>query len=175
MRLFGVIGSPGFPTDQAELRRQLERGVRRALYPVGPYQQLLAIIAAGDRRRELAMIRVPTLVIHGADDPLLPVAAGTGNREAHCRCPAADHQGNGTRPATGGAGAAGGGNRQSLPGSRQGPEPGGALPWPRPGAVGGVVVISCRYRAESVTIRLPSKATVCAPFVGIPDPPADHL
>ncbi|MEF8704715.1 MAG: alpha/beta hydrolase [Candidatus Accumulibacter sp. UW26] len=76
MRLFGVIGSPGFSTDQAELRRQLERGVGRALYPVGPYQQLLAIVAAGDRRRELARIRVPTLVIHGADDPLLPVAAG---------------------------------------------------------------------------------------------------
>ncbi len=76
MRLMGVIGSPGFPTDQAELRRQLERGVGRAFYPVGPYQQLLAIVAAGDRRRELAMIRVPTLVIHGADDPLLPVAAG---------------------------------------------------------------------------------------------------
>jgi pimeloyl-ACP methyl ester carboxylesterase len=37
---------------------------------------LLAIVAAGDRRRELARIRVPTLVIHGADDPLLPVAAG---------------------------------------------------------------------------------------------------
>jgi proline iminopeptidase len=76
MRLFGVIGSPGFPTDQAELRRQLERGVGRALYPAGPYQQLLAIVAAGDRRCELARIRVPTLVIHGADDPLLPVAAG---------------------------------------------------------------------------------------------------
>ena len=38
--------------------------------------QLLAVIAAGDRRRELASIRVPTLVVHGADDPLLPVSAG---------------------------------------------------------------------------------------------------
>jgi len=76
MRLFGVIGSPGFPSDQADLRQQLARAIRRANCPAGHYQQLLAIIAAGDRRRELARIRTPTLVIHGADDPLVPVAAG---------------------------------------------------------------------------------------------------
>ena len=76
LQVFSVIGSPGFPSDPGELRRQLERGVRRAHYPAGQYQQLLAIIAAGDRRRELARIHAPTLVIHGADDPLLPLAAG---------------------------------------------------------------------------------------------------
>lgn len=76
LRVFGVIGSPGFPTDQAELRRQLERTVQRAHYPRGQIQQLLAIAASGDRRRELEKVRVPTLVIHGAEDPLLPVAAG---------------------------------------------------------------------------------------------------
>ena len=76
MRVFGVIGSPGFPSDQADLREQLARAIRRANYAAGHYQQLLAIIAAGDRRRELAKIRTPTLVIHGADDPLVPVAAG---------------------------------------------------------------------------------------------------
>ena len=76
MRVFGVIGSPGFPSDQADLREQLAHAIRRANYPAGHYQQLLAIIAAGDRRKELAKIRTPTLVIHGADDPLVPVAAG---------------------------------------------------------------------------------------------------
>jgi len=76
MHLFAVIGSPGFQTDREELRQQLTRSIRRAHYPTGHYQQLLAIIASGDRRRELAKIRAPTLVIHGADDPLVPVAAG---------------------------------------------------------------------------------------------------
>ncbi len=76
LRVFSVIGSPGFPCDQGELRRQLERSVRRAHYPRGQLQQLLAIAASGDRRRELEKIRTPTLVVHGADDPLLPVAAG---------------------------------------------------------------------------------------------------
>lgn len=76
LRVFSVIGSPGFPADAAELRRQVERGLRRAHYPRGKVHQLLAVIAAGDRRRELATIRVPTLVVHGADDPLLPPSAG---------------------------------------------------------------------------------------------------
>ena len=38
--------------------------------------QLLAVLASGDRRRLLARISAPTLVIHGAADPLVPVAAG---------------------------------------------------------------------------------------------------
>jgi pimeloyl-ACP methyl ester carboxylesterase len=76
MHLFAVIGSPGFETDREELRQQLARSIRRAHYPTGHFQQLLAIIASGDRRRELTKIRAPTLVIHGADDPLVPVAAG---------------------------------------------------------------------------------------------------
>lgn len=76
IRLFGVIGSPGYPTDQAELRLRIRHGVRRAYHPAGVLQQLLAIIASGDRRSLLGKINAPTLVIHGADDPLLPVEAG---------------------------------------------------------------------------------------------------
>jgi proline iminopeptidase len=76
LRVFSIIGSPGFPSDAAELRRQVERGLRRAHHPRGQLHQLLAVIAAGDRRRELADIRAPTLVVHGADDPLLPASAG---------------------------------------------------------------------------------------------------
>lgn len=39
-------------------------------------RQLGAIVADGDRRRHLAAVRIPTLVIHGVDDPLVPVEAG---------------------------------------------------------------------------------------------------
>jgi proline iminopeptidase len=76
VRLFGVIGSPGFLTDPRLLRSLLERVARRGYYPAGTARQLLAILAAGDRRAELSEIRTPTLVIHGTHDPLLPVAAG---------------------------------------------------------------------------------------------------
>ena len=74
--LFGVIGSPAFVTDPALLRGICERVARRGYYPAGTARQLLAILASGDRRRELEKVRAPTLVIHGTRDPLLPVAAG---------------------------------------------------------------------------------------------------
>jgi pimeloyl-ACP methyl ester carboxylesterase len=74
--VFGVIGSPGFPAKPEELRDQLTRSVRRSYHPAGVARQLVAIIASGDRRRLLRNVTAPTLVIHGADDPLVPVEAG---------------------------------------------------------------------------------------------------
>lgn len=74
--LFGVIGSPGFRQDDAERRMLFERAARRGLYPAGTARQLAAILASGDRRELLQWITAPTLVIHGADDPLVRVAAG---------------------------------------------------------------------------------------------------
>ena len=74
--VFGVIGSPGYPAERGELRRRIAHSVRRGYYPAGTARQLLAILASGDRRALLGRIAAPTLVIHGADDPLVPVAAG---------------------------------------------------------------------------------------------------
>lgn len=70
------LGSPGYPTERGELRQRIAHGVHRSYYPAGTVRQLLAIIASGDRRPLLGKIAAPTLVIHGADDPLVPVAAG---------------------------------------------------------------------------------------------------
>lgn len=44
----------------------------RGYYPVGTRRQLLAIIADGSRVERLKTIRVPTLVVHGGADPLVP-------------------------------------------------------------------------------------------------------
>jgi pimeloyl-ACP methyl ester carboxylesterase len=74
--VFTVIGSPGYPTDRRELRERLARSVRRAYDPAGTARQLVAVIACGDRRKLLRGIAAPTLVIHGSDDPLVPVEAG---------------------------------------------------------------------------------------------------
>jgi proline iminopeptidase len=73
---FGVIGSPGYPSTREERRQRIGRSVRRAYDPAGVARQLVAVIASGDRRKQLKEIKAPTLVIHGADDPLVPIAAG---------------------------------------------------------------------------------------------------
>ncbi|MCM2309880.1 MAG: alpha/beta hydrolase [Steroidobacteraceae bacterium] len=76
MYVFGVIGSPAFRHELESMRPLFERVARRGLYRAGTSRQLLAILATGDRRPLLQQITAPTLVLHGADDPLVPVAAG---------------------------------------------------------------------------------------------------
>jgi len=76
MRLFRVIGSPGFPVDDASLRQRLETSVRRSFHPDGALRQVAAVAADTTRAGELHRIQAPTLVIHGRDDPLVPFACG---------------------------------------------------------------------------------------------------
>lgn len=76
VNVLSAIGSPGYAPDRALLRQSCERVARRGYHPAGTVRQLFAILASGDRRRQLARITAPTLVIHGVEDPLLPVAGG---------------------------------------------------------------------------------------------------
>lgn len=71
-----VLGSPGYPVDEVELRAQLRSDYERSFYPVGFARQMAAIVASGDRRKALATITAPTVVIHGGDDPLVPKEGG---------------------------------------------------------------------------------------------------
>lgn len=70
------IWSPGFPFEEERARAFLEKSYDRSYYPHGMARQNTAVIAGGDRRPSLSSIKVPTLVIHGADDPLIPVDGG---------------------------------------------------------------------------------------------------
>lgn len=77
LRLFRAIGSPGFPLDEAELRARILASVRRGGWrPAGTARQLAAIAADTRRAGELHRIAAPTLVVHGRDDPLLPLPCG---------------------------------------------------------------------------------------------------
>ena len=76
MKLRRVIGSPKYPTPEAELRAFVEKNVDRRWYPEGSARQYLSIIASGDRVELLKTIKAPTLVLHGEEDPLLPVECG---------------------------------------------------------------------------------------------------
>jgi len=64
------------PYDEPSVRDKVTRAVDRAYYPVGVGRQLVAILAAKSRLERLKTLNVPTLVIHGDDDVLVPVENG---------------------------------------------------------------------------------------------------
>jgi len=72
----GVIGSPKYPTPEDVLRKRAIETFDRGVYPPGVARQMAAVAAHGDRRERLRRVKVPALVIHGADDPLVRVEAG---------------------------------------------------------------------------------------------------
>ena len=71
-----VCGSPGYPTSEEERFAVARARFRRNYCPGGNARQMAAVVEAGDRSKLLRAIKVPTMVIHGADDPLIPLAAG---------------------------------------------------------------------------------------------------
>ncbi len=77
-----VIGSPGYPFDEPRMRAVFERAFDRGYHAEGVARQFTAIVASGDRTAALRSVATPTLVIHGADDPLIPVAAGHATAQA---------------------------------------------------------------------------------------------
>src|SRR3954454_11798991 len=76
MNVYRVIGSPGYPVPDDVLRPRLEASIDRSYYPQGVGRQMLATLSDGSRVERLRTIKVPTLVIHGADDPLGAGGAG---------------------------------------------------------------------------------------------------
>ena len=75
VRLYRLIGSPGYPASDAYLDELLGRAVRRSHRPQGTARQMVAIAADGNRSPLLGRIKQPTQIIHGKADPLVPVAA----------------------------------------------------------------------------------------------------
>jgi len=71
-----VIGSPGYPAEEARLQRRVRGDYERGWYPQGVARQMAAIVADGDRRAMLKAVTAPTLVIHGEADPLVPIEGG---------------------------------------------------------------------------------------------------
>jgi pimeloyl-ACP methyl ester carboxylesterase len=76
MGIVRAIGSPAFAQDPQAMRARLSRLIQRAYHPRGVARQLLAIAASGSRTYLMPRISQPTVIIHGEDDPLVPVAHG---------------------------------------------------------------------------------------------------
>lgn len=76
LKLSYAIGSPGYRADPEIIKDKVELNFKRSFYPAGLPRQLSAIIADGCRRERLASVTAPTLVVHGEDDPLVPLSGG---------------------------------------------------------------------------------------------------
>lgn len=71
-----------FPEDEALDESRGLAAYRRGYHPAGSARQLAAIIASGNRTKALHGVTVPTLVIHGRPDPLVPVEGGMATAAA---------------------------------------------------------------------------------------------
>jgi pimeloyl-ACP methyl ester carboxylesterase len=82
VQLFRLVGSPGYAFDEARIADVAGRSYDRAYHPAGSVRQRLAIHVSGDRTEALRGVRVPTMVVHGEADPLVPVAGGKATAQA---------------------------------------------------------------------------------------------
>jgi pimeloyl-ACP methyl ester carboxylesterase len=73
VEMLRMIGSPGFDVEPDVLRRLVLRARERDADPTGYRRQLAATLATRFDLADLGKITAPTLVLHGLDDPLLPV------------------------------------------------------------------------------------------------------
>lgn len=76
VKQWSLLQGAGYPTDEAELTRQVEACVDRGLNGPGFLRQSQAVMNAPNREPRLKKLNLPTLVIHGSDDPLVNVSGG---------------------------------------------------------------------------------------------------
>ena len=82
LKVFRRITGSGFPFDEEWHRKLAAQSYDRAFYPQGAARQLAAIFTQKNRKPALTSVSVPTLVIHGSDDPLVPIEGGKDTAEA---------------------------------------------------------------------------------------------
>jgi pimeloyl-ACP methyl ester carboxylesterase len=82
-----AICSPAYPAEASVVRANAKANFERSFYPVGFQRHYAAIVASPDRRPKLAKLAVPTVVIHGEADPLVPV---DGGRDTAANVPGAE-------------------------------------------------------------------------------------
>ncbi len=82
VRVAGLLRGFTDAGEEADARLRAARAAQRGLNPAGGVRQMAAIFASGSRKEALAQVKAPTLVIHGTDDPLVPVEAGRATARA---------------------------------------------------------------------------------------------
>lgn len=82
VRDWHILGSPDYPLDDQRLRANVAEALDRSDRKDGFGRQLAAILASPDRTPGLRTLTVPTLVVHGAADPLVHPSGGEATAAA---------------------------------------------------------------------------------------------
>ena len=77
-----IIGSRSLPAPADVVRAHAAEAYDRAFFPLGGARQFAAILSAHDRTEALHQVKVPTLVLHGAEDPLIAPDGGEATARA---------------------------------------------------------------------------------------------
>ena len=74
VKTYRRLAGTRFPFNESHFRAVFTEGIekRKGQNPRARYQQYCAIAASGSRLKELPQIKIPTLIIHGTADPLVP-------------------------------------------------------------------------------------------------------
>ena len=76
LKMYKILGTPGTEIDEEEFKKNALLNIKRSSNESGFTRQLIAILADKDRYDEVRNINIPTLVIHGRLDPLIPFEEG---------------------------------------------------------------------------------------------------
>jgi pimeloyl-ACP methyl ester carboxylesterase len=82
VKTHGVMAGSGYPFDEEFIRNISAESYDRAHYPPGVGRQMLAVMGQENRKAALLSVTLPTLVIHGTADPLVPAAHGRDTADA---------------------------------------------------------------------------------------------
>jgi len=76
LKMYKILGTPGTEINEEEFKKNALLNIERSSNETGFTRQLIAILADRDRYDEVRSINIPTLVIHGKLDPLIPFEEG---------------------------------------------------------------------------------------------------
>lgn len=82
IQLCSIAGGKKYQEDPQVMKKRFHAYLQRSHYTQGNERQAAAVAAATSRKQLLSTINLPTLVIHGTEDPLLPHAHGVALAEA---------------------------------------------------------------------------------------------
>jgi pimeloyl-ACP methyl ester carboxylesterase len=81
--LYALIGSKTYADSERDRRHALAtRAYDRARHPDGAARQVTAALIAPNRTQSLRQLRLPALIIHGAEDSLIKIAGGEATHAA---------------------------------------------------------------------------------------------